>query len=74
MKIYSPSLDNFTALSKIKLQYKTSDGWKTKKTIYLDDEGDGSYTFVRTTKFYYRLVYGTTSTFIGFNSGPTPKI
>lgn len=74
MKIYSPSLDGFTALSKIKLQYKTSDGWKTKKTIYLDDEGDGSYSFVRTTKFYYRLVYGTTSTFIGFNSGPTPKI
>lgn len=73
MGIYSPSAHNFRALSSIKLQYKTSDGWKTKKTIYLDDDGYGTYSFVRTSKFYYRIISGQNSTWIGYNQS-FPKI
>jgi hypothetical protein len=73
MGIYSPSIDDFRALSSIKLQYKTSDGWKTKKTLYPDVNGDASYTFTRTTKFYYRIISSRTSTWIGFTKS-FPKI
>ncbi len=73
MKIYSPSLETFRSLSSIKLQYKTSDGWKTKKTLYPDVDGSASYSFGRTTKFYYRIISSRTSTWIGFTK-TFPKI
>ncbi|MEJ7635089.1 hypothetical protein [Aeromicrobium sp.] len=74
MGIYSPSIDSFRALSSIKLQYKTSDGWKTKKTLYPDaDTGSASYSFGRTTKFYYRIISSRTSTWVGFTK-TFPKI
>lgn len=73
MGIYSPSIDSFRALSSIKLQYKTSDGWKTKKTIYPDLNGNATYSFGRTTKFYYRIISSRTSTWVGFTK-TFPKI
>lgn len=73
MGIYSPSIDSYRALSSIKLQYKTGGKWKTKKTIYLNEEGYGSYKFVKTTKYYYRIISGQTSTWVGFKY-QTPKI
>lgn len=73
MGIYSPAIDGFKTLGSIKLQYKTGGEWKTKKTITLDNGGHGSYTFTRSTKYYYRIISGQTSTWIGFKYY-TPKI
>ncbi|MDR7087992.1 hypothetical protein J2X11_002831 [Aeromicrobium panaciterrae] len=73
MGIYSPTIHNFRALSSIKLQYKTGGEWKTKKTITIDDDGFGSYTFTKSTKYYYRIISGKTSTWVGFKK-TFPKI
>jgi hypothetical protein len=73
MGIYSPSLGDYRALSSIKLQYKTSDGWKTKKTLYPDVDGNASYTFVKSTRYYYRVISSLTTTWVGFKY-QTPKI
>jgi hypothetical protein len=73
MGIYSPSINGFKTLGSIKLQYKTSNGWKTKTEITLDNGGNGTVTFSRTTKFYYRIISSRTSTWIGFTQN-FPKI
>ncbi len=73
MKIYSPSLGGFTALSSIKLQYKTSDGWKTKKTLYPDVDGNATYKFGTSSKYYYRVISSRGDTWVGFTY-QTPRI
>lgn len=71
---YSTAIHGWKTLGTIKLQYKTGGEWKTKKTITLNDEGYGTYTFTKTTKYYYRIISGKTSTWIGFTQNFTPKI
>ncbi|MDR7087991.1 hypothetical protein J2X11_002830 [Aeromicrobium panaciterrae] len=66
MGIYSPTIDQYKTLGSIKLQYKSGGEWHTKKTITLNNEGYGTYTFTKTTKYYYRIISGQTSTWIGF--------
>jgi hypothetical protein len=73
MRIFSPSLGDFKSLGSIKLQYKTGGKWKTKKTIRLDAQGNGSYKLAKSTKYYYRFISGMTSTFVGVKL-TTPKI
>jgi hypothetical protein len=72
--IFKPSIGTFTSLKTIKLQYKKGSKWKTKKTIKLDVEGNGRYSFTTSTKYRYRFYSAVTTTSGGFVTSATPKI
>lgn len=63
--IYKPSIDAFTSLKKIKLQYKKGGKWKTQKTVKLDAEGNGTYSYRASKSYPYRIYSAKTTTSAG---------
>ncbi|WP_277212050.1 hypothetical protein [Isoptericola croceus] len=59
---------------KVKIQYKTSSGWKTKKIVKLNSKGKATYKFSSAKRYKYRVVVPKTSTTVGGRSAATPRV
>ncbi|MFE7404820.1 hypothetical protein [Isoptericola sp. NPDC057559] len=60
--------------AKVKVQYKNSTGWHTRKTITLDKSGLRTYKFTASHKYKYRISIAPTTKIAGGTTTATPKI
>ncbi|MFC8598952.1 MULTISPECIES: hypothetical protein [unclassified Isoptericola] len=71
---YTPSGWNAYSYAKVKIQYKTSSGWKTRKTVTLNSEGLKTYKFTTSHRYKYRLSIAPTTKVAGGTTTPSSRI
>lgn len=74
LKRYTPSGWHSYSYAKVKVQYKNSTGWHTRKTLTLDKYGLKTYKFTASNKYNYRVTIAPTTTNGGGTTTATPKL
>ncbi|MGF0114715.1 hypothetical protein ACQFYA_00125 [Promicromonospora sp. Marseille-Q5078] len=71
---YTPKGWSPYASAKVKIQYKTSSGWKTRKTVTLNRDGLKTYKFTTSHKYKYRLSIAPTTKVVGGTTTSSTRI